>query len=375
MSYKGLRIAGLMLLTLTFTTNGFAQGISYATESGIGIVFGGEVELEFVDVEGPGGFSHQDLTYQKVSNRSPHLRIDRAITTTRVVYSDNLFYYIEMGFYDDKTKVDRHYARLKLEDYNTVLELGKNKPMVATSRKTEAYPLIGTAFWKGREYHITSNTKFELGDDFELELGLSFAMKRPLGTDDAAEDKSFKMLIYDDYEPKNGQTFEYGVMVGAEYEGVFAQGWYYYSQLIDDYDWKTMLSQTFSEYDSDNKDHNWYGGRVGYDNDALLVRAEYISGTDGLLKRSGYYVDGGYTIGRFTPLVRYGTLNLDNLDPQIGNTLTWDRQMTAFAVLTKLHDYITLKVEYYLLDETTGGTGEDEKVKDNQLLVQMKFEF
>lgn len=375
MSRTIFKAAALIVLALVLGSKGYAQGICYTTESGIGIVFGGDVELEFVDVEGPGGFSHKDLTYQKVDIRSPHLRIDKAMTTTRVLYSDVLSYYLEMGFYDEKTKVDRHYARLILNDYNTVIELGKNKPIVALSRKTEAYPLIGTAFWKGREYHIATDTKFKMSDDFKLRLSLSFAMKRPLGSDDVAEDQSFKMLVYDDYNPKDGQTFEYGGSLTADFKGFFAQGWYFYGKLIDDYDWKTMLSQTFSAYNSASKDHYWAGGRVGYDKDNILLRGEYIQAKDGLLKRSGYYVDGGYTIGRFTPFLRYGALNLDNLAPLIGNTLTWDRQMTAFAVLTKLHDYVTLKAEYYLLDENTGGTGVDEKVKDNQLLLQLKFEF
>ena len=34
-------------------------------------------------------------------------------------------------------------------------------------------------------------------------------MKRPLGTEDAAEDKSFKMLVYDDYKSLDGQTIEF----------------------------------------------------------------------------------------------------------------------------------------------------------------------
>ncbi len=61
--------------------------------------------------------------------------------------------------------------------------------------QTEGYPLIGTAYWKAREYHLTGLTDYDLSDNVQLFTGLSFAMKRPLGTDDAAEDKSFKMMV------------------------------------------------------------------------------------------------------------------------------------------------------------------------------------
>ena len=222
-----------------FTSLGWTQTIPIQSESGLEILLGGEIETEFVDVEGPGGFENQDLTYNKVKNRSPHMRIDKAVLSTRINYSENLYYNFELRFGDKKANVDKHYARWTLPGINTRFEMGKNKPMIAVKRQTEGYPLIGTAFWKGREYHITSKTKYSLGENIRMDLGLSFAMKRPLGTDDVAEDKSFKMMVYDDYEDKDGQTFEYGGSLGLKAFGVSADGWYYTGKLIDDYDWKS----------------------------------------------------------------------------------------------------------------------------------------
>ena len=69
----------------------------------------------------------------------------------------------------------------------------------------------------------------------------------------------------------------------------------------------------------------------------------------------------------------------------MGNPLSWDRDLTSFAVLIRLNDHLTLKTEYYALNEVTGGdievdedtgtTTDNTFVKDNQLLVQMKYEF
>ena len=376
-----------------FTSLSWAQLTSIKSESGLEILLGGEVETEFVDVEGPGGFENQDLTYNKVKNRSPHMRIDKAVLSTRVNYSENLYYNFELRFGDKKANVDKHYARWTLPGINTRFEMGKNKPMIAVKRQTEGYPLIGTAFWKGREYHITSETKYSLGENIRVDLGLSFAMKRPLGTDDAAEDKSFKMMVYDDYEDKDGQTFEYGGSLGLKAFGVSADGWYYTGKLIDDYDWKTNLgflpgyddiANSNDDWEENDKTHWWYGGRVGIDQKNIHIRAEYINALDGLLPRNGFYAEGSYRIKNIEPLVRYGNLNIKRHEETMGDPQTWDREMITLAFLYKLNDYISIKTEYYLLNEITGGskttdgdgnTVDNTRVNDNQFLVQLKFEF
>jgi hypothetical protein len=392
MKGKAVLVLGICMIfsTLAFSQDEEKKNLLFATESGLGIQFGGEVEMEFVDVEGEGGFSNQDLTLQKIKTRSPHMRIDKAILGTKIFYSDNLTYEIEFRFGDDGTRVDKHYARLNMPALFTRFELGKNRPFVKGDRRTEGYPLIGTAFWKGREYHLTSDTEYSLGEDVELIGGLSFAMKRPIGTDDAAEDKSFKMLVYDDYDNKDGQTFEYGGKLGLEAFGFSALGWYYTSELIDDFDWKIQLSQNMQAYDDlgDRTDltHYWYGGRIGYDGCNIHARAEYIRSMDGLLPRFGYYAEGSYFISQVSdvlhvkgiePFIRYGALNVKDHPRQLGNPNTWDRQMTTIALLTHIDDYLLLKLEYYLLNEKTGGdpaTNED-KVKDDQLLIQINFNF
>ncbi len=386
-----------LLIFLSLTAMLTAQGITVMSDSDLDVTIGGEVEMEFVDVEGPGGFTNQDLTIQKVKSRSPHMRIDKAILSARVDYNDNLYYQVEFRFGDDAANVDKHYARLTVPSINTRFELGKNKPMINTKRQTEGYPLIGTAFWKGREYHLTAESDFNLGKNILLFSGLSFAMKRPLGTDDAAEDKSFKMMVYDDYNNKDGQTFEYGGTLGLKAFGFTGQGWYYTGQLIDDFDWKTQLGglpgydEVADAYDTsdDDKTHWWYGGRVDFDRWNTHIRAEYISSQDGLIPRDGYYIEGSYRfnepkllpVKNIEPIVRYGELNMHRHAPVLGDPETWDRQMTTVGLLTRLNDHIAVKIEYYILDEVTGGgidtdSGVDNSfVKDNQFLLQIKYEF
>ena len=392
-----------ILVMIAITALSIAQTIPINSMSGLDITIGGEVEMEFVDVEGPGGFTNQDLTIQKVKNRSPHMRIDKAALAMRVNYSENVFYHIEFRFGDFAANVDKHYLKVNAPSLNTEFKLGKDRPMVSTSRQTEGYPLIGTAYWKGREYQLTAKSEFELLDGIEFSTGLSFAMKRPLGTDDAAEDKSFKMMTYDDHINKDGATFEYGAMAGIDLVGLglSAQGWYYTGQLIDDFDWKLQLgglpgydnvAEAYDDPVGDDLTHFWYGGRVGFDKWNMHLRGEYIGSQDGHLTRDGYYVEGSYRIKapRFLPvkniepIARYGALNVNRHEPLLGDPETWDREMTTLGLITRLNDNISIKIEYYLLDEVTGGdirtntegvTFDDSYVKDNQFLLQIKYEF
>lgn len=387
-----LMLSGFMLLPLI----ALGQGMTVSTDSGLDVVLGGEVELEFIDVEGAGGFANQDLTYQKVKNRSPHMRIDMAVLSARVNYSENLYYHIEFRFDDESAYVDKQYARLLVPEFNTRFEMGKNRPFVSTKRSSEGYPLIGTAFWKGREAHINSETEVKLGDIGKLTGGVSFAMKRPLGTDDAAEDKSFKMMVYDDYEPKNGQTFEYGVKAGLDFAGISLLGWYFTGELIDDWDWKISLKQSLANYDKrgdeTEKTHYWYGGRLTYKFEGLQFRGEFIDAQDGLLDRYGYYGEGSVTqkapaflrSNSFTLLGRYGILRLrPGLDEESGNkiawaylseAMSWNREMMTISAMLNINENLTLKVEHYILQEETGSEVET-GVDDDQSLLQINFKF
>ena len=347
---------------------------------------GGEIEMEFVDVEGKGGFFHRDLPYQKVKTRSPQVKMDKAVLSAVVKQSENLNYKLEFRFSDSKAYVDKHYARFHLPSLNTRLEMCKNKPFIATNRRTVAYPLLGTAFWKGREYHILSVITFDLSENISLEAGASFAMKRPLGTDDAAEDQSFKMIVYGDYDSKDGQTIEHGGMLSIRAFGLHGVGWFYTGELIDDFDWKTQLSQSFSGYDElgDSQDvpHWWYGGRFDLNYYDVHLRTEFIRSQDDLLPRDGYYLEGSYQIRvgnqlplkGIQPLIRHGVLTVRDHPELLGNPMTWDRTMTTVAAFLPLNDYVTLKAEYYFLREVTGDRSEDH-TNDDQLLIQIEYQF
>ena len=396
----------ILLLAIILITTSFSQEIQSITiPSGVKIEMSGEVEMEFIDVEGEGGAGNQDALIQKVQTKSPHTRIDKAVLDFKVYYSENITYRVSFNFDDNKGFADKYY--LKYKNDNTTIKIGKDRPAVALKRVTEGYPLIGTAYWKGREYHIDWQQSFKM-----FTLGSTVSLKRPLGYDDAAEDKSFRMLVYDDTRVIDGQTIEYGLRGSTSLAGLNLMGWYYTGKLIDDEDWKKHLHFDFDYYpesnfvlnDDANVDHYWLGGRADYNIFNTDFRGEYIQSIDGFLSRSGFYgeisrdVKLPFLDNSVKLLGRYGELNIDekmvqNSDtgdvydaflPLLKDPHTWDRSLVTLAAIYDLTDYAKVKVEYYMIDEETGDTQAEAdsdnrdyqpNIKDNQLLVQFELSF
>ena len=177
--------------------------VSISVPSGVGIEISGEAEVELINVEGKGGAQHEDDFLKKIETRSPYTQIDKTVLDFKLIYTDYLTYNFSARFDDDGAYADRHILQYKKN--NIRIELGKNRPHIALKKNTEAYPLIGTAYWKGREYHLDIEREYS-----SALFGASIALKRPIGYDDALEDKSFRMLVYDDTQKNDGQTQELG---------------------------------------------------------------------------------------------------------------------------------------------------------------------
>jgi len=387
------------------------QSLSINIPSGVGIEVSGEVEVEFINVEGKGGAQYRDTFIQKVDYRSPFVRIDKTVLDFKLLYTNNLTYNFSLRFDDDGAYADKHF--LKYKKGNSTLEFGKNRPLIALKRKTEGYPLIGTAYWKGRQYHLDYEKSFS-----SSALGVSIALKRLMGYDAAAEDKSFFMSVYDDAETIDGQTLEFGFRGETSFKPIKLQGWYYFGKLVDDEEWKNRLHSDFDNYAKIENDtvlsknayvgHFWYGGRAEFSLGNILSRAEYIFSEDGFLPRHGFYLETSTSFDFLSfenvfVLLRLGELKIDPMRqtstflnpyrndynksllepsdendkrfyPWLKDPHTWDRTMVTFALGYDITSYAKLKLEYYVVDEVTGDSDQP-KVKDDQLLVQLKFNF
>tara|TARA_B100000424_G_scaffold102951_1_gene77496 strand:+ start:49 stop:1275 length:1227 start_codon:yes stop_codon:yes gene_type:complete len=401
---------------LVFTSYFYSQGedgstLSINIPSGVGIEVSGEVEVEFIDVEGRGGAQYRDEFIQKVDYRSPFVEIDKTVLDFKLLYTDHLTYNFSLRFDDDGAYADKHFLNYKKE--NSKLEFGKNRPLIALKRKTEGYPLIGTAYWKGRQYHLDYEKRFSSSS-----FGASIALKRLIGYDAAAEDKSFEMMVYDDTKKIDGQTIEFGFRGEKTLNPLKIQGWYYFGKLVDDEEWKARLHYDFDYYANIENDqvlsqdayvgHFWYGGRAELTLGKILSRAEYIYSEDGFLPRNGYYLETSTTfdflsLKNIFVLFRLGELKIDPMRqtdsflnpyrnsydksllenddednerfyPLLKDPQTWNRTLLTFALGYDLTSYAKLKLEYYILDEETGDNTQP-SVNDDQMLVQLKFNF
>ena len=401
---------------MVFTSYFYSQGedgstLSISIPSGVGIEVSGEVEVEFIDVEGRGGAQYRDEFIQKVDYRSPFVEIDKTVLDFKLLYTDHLTYNFSLRFDDDGAYADKHFLNYKKE--NSKLEFGKNRPLIALKRKTEGYPLIGTAYWKGRQYHLDYEKRFSSSS-----FGASIALKRLIGYDAAAEDKSFEMMVYDDTKKIDGQTIEFGFRGEKTLNPLKIQGWYYFGKLVDDEEWKARLHYDFDYYANIENDqvlsqdayvgHFWYGGRAELTLGKILSRAEYIYSEDGFLPRNGYYLETSTTfdflsLKNIFVLFRLGELKIDPMRqtdsflnpyrnsydksllenddednercyPLLKDPQTWNRTLLTFALGYDLTSYAKLKLEYYILDEETGDNTQP-SVNDDQMLVQLKFNF
>ena len=405
-----------IFIYLVFTSYFYSQGedrstLSINIPSGVGIEVSGEVEVEFIDVEGRGGAQYRDEFIQKVDYRSPFVEIDKTVLDFKLLYTNNLTYNFSLRFDDDGAYADKHFLNYKKE--NSKLEFGKNRPLIALKRKTEGYPLIGTAYWKGRQYHLDYEKRFSSSS-----FGASIALKRLIGYDAAAEDKSFEMMVYDDTKKIDGQTIEFGFRGEKTLNPLKVQGWYYFGKLVDDEEWKARLHYDFDYYANIENDqvlsqdayvgHFWYGGRAELTLGKILSRAEYIYSEDGFLPRNGYYLETSTTfdflsLENIFVLFRLGGLKIDPMRqtdsflnpyrnsydksllenddednerfyPLLKDPQTWNRTLLTFAMGYDLTSYAKLKLEYYILDEETGDNTQP-SVNDDQMLVQLKFNF
>ena len=66
------------------------QKISLSIPSGVEIEVSGEVEVEFINVEGPSGAQNRDEFIQKVDYRSPFVEIDKTVLTRPLQQSNQL---------------------------------------------------------------------------------------------------------------------------------------------------------------------------------------------------------------------------------------------------------------------------------------------
>jgi hypothetical protein len=409
----------------------------FLTLGGETFQIGGKLEINTVDVE-----SERDPVVGTTDNPDPHLEFDVLRLEPRIDVNDEISIQAQLDFTPDRARLKegtiRHLGQ-PVWWFRSDARLGLDDRFIRVARDTETYPLIGTAFWRDEELAFWWSFRFGDKDgppgttagarppahafDFRrnagaLELHFSIGDGYALGEREIGSDEApFDVIVQDDRNT-DGSLALRNVGLGLGYSRSFLRlgeasflGFYYNDELSSDS--KDFLQQELTVrspggaavagYGDSEKDSSYrYGlggeyflpakslfGREARGNDGLKVKAQWIEGKDGDLRRDGWFVQGSYRysfprrlladryLRAIEPVIRYGEFDVD-LDPDPRLPGTWDRE----ALLINLNTYITndiiLRVEYTFNDEDTGagaGNPGPSSVDNDQLLVQLRVNF
>ncbi len=271
----------------------------------------GELEVELHDLEGRGGPGYDSNTDTlTIGTRSPFVEIDAFWLAYRLGLSDELAVNTAIELTTREARVGSawldwsHEAPEGLHHHG---ELGYHTPIVAVDRRTERYPLAGTAFWRSPELHAAYEVQWTPREAVVLEVGGSAAMMRPLTPAGVQESTSqtgtINILSYGHARPYSGNALVAGGRAKVSVHGVFAEGFGFAGKLAAFYGTDALRSAFPSYRDlpgagAEEPDDRawWVGGRLGYEAHGVHVLVEAISSREGLIRRQVGYAQASYTL-------------------------------------------------------------------------------
>ena len=353
------------------------EGESILSLRGGKVKLGGELELEFVDSEGNLNPSGSTTTYD--NNPNPRMRIDKIVLSPAVQLSQQMAFRADIEVYSSgsKAKLDEAWVRYKGLPLNSWVTIGLDDIFMKPHRKTEAYPILGYAFWQDEDLGIY------LGGEHKMFYWrLSFTNGRRLADRRIQEDDIFPITTDDDDNIDRNGNKQVGIGVGIDlplkedHKLDFLP--FYYSSRLSGNDVAYLQGITNYGVTNNKKRQERYGFNFKYLLKDFSFFAQYMHATDGIMDRNGWYIQPSYkikcdkrkTFTAFEFLLRFEDYNVD-LTKDPSDSRTWDRQTTTLAIIADLVKNTKIKTEYYINDESTGGSGVD----NNELLVQLEVKF
>ncbi len=346
---------------------------------GAEVSFHGELELEFVD-------SGDDA-----SEAAQRLGWDKFVLQPKVKVSDTLSLDAQIYFNPaDVAYLNEVHAKCKLSDA-ALLDVGKFERFIKDwhGRKTEEYPLLGTAFYRDDYWQMMFGYNLPgKGDPKGLFAGLSVGNGLEIDDKQVSTDSSFK-IIHDDSTKNEGpfEEWEVGVNLGLDLslgtEGRLGLiGFYYWDRLSADdiSDGADGLDDQLNFVSTGDGKTRAGGGIKIQPAKNLRIAAMFLTAKDADVDRSAWFgelaykipLEGGEKLKAIEAIVSYGTLTIDT-DVSKDTTLpgTWDRTKLIVGAHFHLPDKTKIKLEYYLNGETTGGA----EVDNDELIVQLEIKF
>ncbi len=310
----------------------------------------------------------------------------RATLSNGVYTAGNIQFRHGAGAATATSLVDKWYTRFSLGDHwlragltDRFIEPGE---MDLGSRLTAAYPILAAAFYRDEQYNVTAGGLFPTGfGDIRYRLsygaGLIPGNRRPTehGAPSFVVGLSTATDIFFADRDHGQRADEFGVGLG--YRSHFGKdgtadlvGFGLVSRMtaspsrptaIHSKDWATFINVIGWP---ENKQQR-IGGRIVLRKASWLLMSEYIDATDGNLNRDAWNAQlshrfkfnpliGGRFLTAVEPLVRYGQY-IVNTPKTLANPFTWDREQWNFAILCDIVRNVSLRIEYDVNKEITGG--------------------
>lgn len=341
----------------------------------------GELELEFVDTENGIGVAEPD----------PHFQIDQLYLYPTARYKDLALFSADIAIKptDQQTGLlEEAWVKYYGIPFGTYAEAGLNDLFLANiQRKTETEILIENAFYRDDALGVRVGGKPLAWFYWEVSATNDFQ----LGTRFASEDSSFPLIADRRNVGKASGRLNLGVNAGfnpnlGQYGKIDFMPFYYNSKLSDE---DLTFLKAIPGYDktktANSKER--YGFNLRYDYADFTVMGQYLKAKDGTLNRTGWFVQPSYVLYKnsnwqwfnsYELVYRYNDLTVDLphifgasaiCDKQLGircDSLTWDRQQHVLGLLVGLIDKTSLKFEYIINNENTGGP----EVDNNEFLIQ-----
>lgn len=348
----------------------------FLSAKGAEFEIGGELELEFVNTGHDG------------SDDKAHFQLDKLVLQPKLKISDNLKLDAQLYFLESGATLNEIHAKFSNLFWGTWVDVGLYERWVKSQyqRKLEAYPLIGTAFW--RDDAVTLTWGGEIKPLYwMLSVGNGYELDDKQVSEDAgrtfASGTTGNYILHDDHATSGlSDSMEYGINLGLEQKlgkgKIDILGFYYIDELSDaDI---TFLQSQFPGYTSTTVEKNRRGLSVRYGLGGWRLAGQYIMAKDGLLGRNGWVAETGYHFkfkdrewfSGVMPVISYGVLNIASPYHQNpNNPLSWDRQKTMGGLIVDLSKNTKLKLEYYSNHEVAGGND----VANDEFLTQLEFKF
>ncbi|MBI5894006.1 MAG: hypothetical protein HZB79_10270 [Deltaproteobacteria bacterium] len=335
------------------------------------IKIGGELEFEYRDVQNEKG-------HAAGSTGSPYgqFQIDKFELYLEAKLQEDVTLYTEIKTDPDETKLDEAHITFSALPLDSYLRLGLQDRFIKPSRKTETYPIAGTAFWRDKDIGMIIGGEIK---PFYYRLSVSNGLR--LSTKEIGEDASFKIIQDDDDNKDYNNSKEFGIGIG--YKDKFMKDHkidlllFSYLSSLSDAD-ISFLKTNLPGYTSNKDTNTMFGGTLEYRFKEFSLFSQYIYSEDGSLERHAWYIQPSYKfkiegiryLQAVEPLYRHEDYNV-NHPPSASKSVTWDRERNTFAFIIDLVDNLKIKLEYNINDEDTGGAD----VKNNEFIGQVEVKF